>query len=53
MLDETPALAVDADGVRFFGEHELPELSLSRITPEQIKRFFEHHRDSGLPANFD
>jgi ADP-ribose pyrophosphatase YjhB (NUDIX family) len=53
MLDETPALAVDADGVRFFGEHELPELSLSRTTPAQIKRSFEHHRRPELTADFD
>jgi hypothetical protein len=39
--------------VGFFKEQDLPDLSLSRVTPEQIKRFFEHHRDSGLPANFD
>jgi hypothetical protein len=31
----------------------LPELSLSRITPAQIKRFFEHHRRLELTADFD
>ena len=53
ILDETPSLAVDADGVGFFGEHELPELSISRVTPTQIERFFEHHRRPELPADFD
>jgi ADP-ribose pyrophosphatase YjhB (NUDIX family) len=52
-LDETPTRAVDAEGVGFFGEHELPDLSLSRVTPAQIKRFFEHHRRPELPADFD
>jgi ADP-ribose pyrophosphatase YjhB (NUDIX family) len=53
ILDETPSLAVDADGVGFFGEHELPELSISRVTPTQIERFFEHHHRPELPADFD
>jgi ADP-ribose pyrophosphatase YjhB (NUDIX family) len=53
ILDETPSRAVDADGVGFFGEHELPALSLSRVTPAQIKLFFEHHRRPDLPADFD
>jgi ADP-ribose pyrophosphatase YjhB (NUDIX family) len=53
ILDETRVGAVDADGVGFFGEHELPGLSLSRVTPAQIKRFFEHHRRPDLPADFD
>jgi ADP-ribose pyrophosphatase YjhB (NUDIX family) len=53
ILDETRLRAVDAEEVAFFGEHELPRLSLSRITPAQIKRFFEHHRRPDLPADFD
>ena len=51
--DETPARAIEAGGVGFFGEHELPELSLSRITPAQLERIFEHNRDRSLPADFD
>jgi ADP-ribose pyrophosphatase YjhB (NUDIX family) len=53
ILDEPRVRAVDAEEVAFFGEHELPRLSLSRITPTQIKRFFEHHRRPDLPADFD
>jgi ADP-ribose pyrophosphatase YjhB (NUDIX family) len=53
ILDETREREVDAEGVGFFGEHELPELSLSRVTPAQIERFFEYHRWPGLPADFD
>ena len=51
--DYAPALAVDADGVAFFAEHELPELSISRVTLNQIRVFFEHHRRPNLPAEFD
>ncbi|MCA1688097.1 MAG: NUDIX hydrolase [Actinobacteria bacterium] len=53
ILDELPSRSVDADDVGFFGEHDLPDLSLSRVTPAQMKRFFEHHRDPALPADFD
>ncbi len=51
--DATPARAIEADEVGFFGGHELPELSLSRITPVQLERIFEHNRDRNLPADFD
>ena len=53
ILDEPPARVADTEGVGFFGEHELPDLSLSSVTPAQIKRFFEHHRCPDLPADFD
>jgi ADP-ribose pyrophosphatase YjhB (NUDIX family) len=53
ILDEIPSQTVEADGVAFFKEHGLPDLSLSRVTPAQIKRFFEHHRNPALPADFD
>jgi ADP-ribose pyrophosphatase YjhB (NUDIX family) len=53
IVDEAPSRTVDADGVGFFGEHDLPEPSLSRVTPSQISRFFEHHRKPELPADFD
>jgi ADP-ribose pyrophosphatase YjhB (NUDIX family) len=53
ILDETPTSNVDSDGAQFFGEQEIPELSLSRVTPAQIERFFEHHRNPNLPTDFD
>lgn len=53
VLNETPSPDVDTDGARFFGEKELPKLSISRVTRAQISRFFEQHRDPDLPADFD
>ena len=44
---------VDADGARFFGEAEIPTLSVTRITRVQISRFFEQHRDPSIPTDFD
>ncbi len=53
ILDEVPSSDVDTDGVRFFAENELPELSVTRITRAQVSRFFEHHRNPNLPGDFD
>jgi hypothetical protein len=47
------AAEAETDQVGFFGEDELPELSISRVTPWQIKRMFEHLRNPALPTDFD
>jgi ADP-ribose pyrophosphatase YjhB (NUDIX family) len=39
--------------VGFFGEDELPPLSLPRTTPGQLARMFEHLRNPDLPTDFD
>ncbi|MEK7780090.1 MAG: NUDIX hydrolase [Verrucomicrobiota bacterium] len=43
----------ETDGVEFFAETELPELSSTRITKAQIHRLFEHQRNPTLPTDFD
>ena len=53
ILDQTPSPDVDAAEVGFFGENELPELSVTRITRAQISRFFEQHRNPNSPTDFD
>jgi ADP-ribose pyrophosphatase YjhB (NUDIX family) len=53
ILDSAPLADVDTHGARFFGEHEIPELSVTRVTRAQISRFFEQHRYPALPADFD
>jgi ADP-ribose pyrophosphatase YjhB (NUDIX family) len=53
ILAQTPSPEVDTEGVGFFGEKQLPELSISRVTRAQISRFFEQHRDPTLPTDFD
>jgi ADP-ribose pyrophosphatase YjhB (NUDIX family) len=37
----------------FFPENAIPELSLTRITPGQIRRVFEHHRNPDWATDFD
>ena len=39
--------------VAFFSEQEIPELSESRVTEKQIKRFFEYYRNPNLLTDFD
>jgi ADP-ribose pyrophosphatase YjhB (NUDIX family) len=43
----------ETDSIGFFTEHEVPELSLSRVTAGQIRRMFEHYRNPSLQADFD
>ncbi len=43
----------ETDSVGFFAKADLPELSLTRVTPGQIRRMFEHHRHPDLPTDFD
>jgi ADP-ribose pyrophosphatase YjhB (NUDIX family) len=53
ILYEAPPSEVDSIGVGFFGEEEIPELSLTRVTPAQVMRFFEHYHQPELPVDFD
>ncbi len=48
-----PTPSIETSEVGFFGEHEIPELSIGRVTPWQIGRVFEHYRHPELPTEFD
>ncbi len=48
-----PAASVETEGATFFAEDAIPELSLARVTPEEIARLFEHYRHPDWPADFD
>ncbi len=39
--------------VAFFDRNSIPELSLGRVTPGQIQRFFQHLQTPELPTDFD
>ena len=43
----------ETEAVAFFREHELPDFSLPRTTPEQVARLFEHRRCPEFPPDFD
>lgn len=47
------ATSNETEEVAFYPEDGLPDLSISRVTPGQIARVFEHHRDPALPTDLD
>ncbi len=53
IIGGSPTTSHEIQGVGFFAEDEIPELSLTRNVPGQITRMFEHYRQPDLPADFD
>jgi ADP-ribose pyrophosphatase YjhB (NUDIX family) len=47
------ANSVETCDAEFFEEDKLPPLSVTRVTPAQLKHMFDHHRNPGLPTSFD
>jgi ADP-ribose pyrophosphatase YjhB (NUDIX family) len=45
--------SIETEGVGFFPKHALPELSLSRVTPQQIQGLIQRTTDSEQSADFD
>lgn len=45
--------SIETAAVGFFAEHDLPPLSLGRVTPAQLARMFAHWRQPSLPTEFD
>ena len=48
-----PAHSDETNGVEFFGVDELPELSLDRVTPEQVKKLFDLRHTIATGSAFD
>ena len=53
LLGGEPRESIETAGAGFFQQGELPELSLGRVLPEQIARFFEHRLHPEWPTAFD
>jgi ADP-ribose pyrophosphatase YjhB (NUDIX family) len=53
LVGGAPAASVETSAVGFFGEDDLPPLSLGRVTEAQIRRMFVHARDGSLPTDYD
>jgi ADP-ribose pyrophosphatase YjhB (NUDIX family) len=47
------ATSSETEQVAFFEESDLPELSITKILPEQIAKMFDYYRQDELPAYFD
>ncbi len=45
--------SIETDAVSFFAEDSIPQLSLPRVTQQQITHLFAHHRHPEWPASFD
>ena len=52
LLSPMPAGNPEAEA-RFFTEDAIPELSVARVTAEQVARLFEHFRHPDWPADLD
>ena len=48
-----PTPTLETSNVDFFEENVLPPLSLSRVTPSQIKHMFDHYRHPEWQTSFD
>lgn len=53
LLGGAPVDSHETGGADFFAEDAIPELSIGRVTPEEIARLFEHHRHPEWPTEFD
>jgi ADP-ribose pyrophosphatase YjhB (NUDIX family) len=53
LLGGTAAQSIETAGADFFPEDQIPPLSLPRVTPAQIARFFQHQRHPEWPTDFD
>lgn len=53
IVSGSPSGSIETEEVNFFRENEIPQLSLTRVMPSQITRFFEHYRHPDWPTDFD
>lgn len=53
LMGGSATTSLETEEAEFFGEQEIPELSLTRVVPSQISRLFEHYRDPNLQTDFD
>lgn len=53
LLGGSPTHTLETNGVDFFPEDALPDLSRTRVTEGQIARLFEHYRHPDWPTDFD
>lgn len=49
----TATTSNETDDIAFFPQEDLPPLSLTRVVPEQIQRFFALHNQPTFGADFD
>jgi ADP-ribose pyrophosphatase YjhB (NUDIX family) len=53
LMGGAPRGSFETEEVAFFGEHEIPQLSLTRVVPFQITQLFEYYRNPDKQTDFD
>jgi ADP-ribose pyrophosphatase YjhB (NUDIX family) len=53
LIGGNPRAEQETDAVDFFASDQIPPLSLTRVTPAQITRLFEHFSHPEWPTQFD
>lgn len=53
LIGNATASELETSDPTFFAQADIPELSISRVTPCEIVRMFEHLHDPALPTDFD
>lgn len=53
LIAEATPDPLETSNPTFFAQKALPELSVSRVTEEEIKRMFVHLKEPALPTDFD
>jgi ADP-ribose pyrophosphatase YjhB (NUDIX family) len=53
IISGSPTPSNETSDVAFFAENDIPELSIPRTLPKQIKKFFQYYRNPNLPTDFD
>jgi ADP-ribose pyrophosphatase YjhB (NUDIX family) len=53
LIGGAASCSIETDAVDFFDEDKIPQLSLTRVTPAQIRHMFDHYRHPQWPTSFD
>ena len=53
IIGGSPQTSIETEDVKFFKEDEIPSLSLSKVTPEQIARMFVFYHGEAAQTEFD
>lgn len=53
LIGGNPTESIETEDVGFYGEQEIPKLSLTRVVPSQVARLFEHYRHPDWQTDFD
>lgn len=53
LIGGQPRTSIETGEALFFPQNKIPDLSLTRTTPEEVERMFYHYRHPDIPTDFD